>query len=226
MIDYEEGGSYEHHRAGCIAVSEYTCIHNLSNTFIVESLTYQMNKRKVLFTDYRDVIDYTGVICAILDPENQLNDTKLLCRTLWKRDIRFVFLSHKFRPAWLQWALEYECSGYLNYKNDFARAIRVIINIMNREVEQHWCAEARRYINIKDDSPSPISGITQTLLTKRQLEIFKLLAEGLSIKEIAKELGISFKSVDGHKYRIMQKLNCHDKVDLCRRAIREGWIEA
>jgi len=59
-------------------------------------------------------------------------------------------------------------------------------------------------------------------LSSRQLEVIKLLAEGLSVKQVARELDISVKSVDSHKYRIMRKLGLHHRVELVRFAIREG----
>ena len=52
--------------------------------------------------------------------------------------------------------------------------------------------------------------------------ILRHLARGLSVKEIGVRLGRSEKSIDSHKYRIMHKLGIHDRVELCRYAIREG----
>lgn len=61
-----------------------------------------------------------------------------------------------------------------------------------------------------------------TLLTSRQLEVLRHLARGDSVKEIARQMHLSQKSVDSHKYRIMSKLGIHDRVELARFAIREG----
>lgn len=59
-------------------------------------------------------------------------------------------------------------------------------------------------------------------LTPRQVEVLRHLACGQSVKEIAKMMHLSQKSVDSHKYRIMNKLGIHDRVELARFAIREG----
>lgn len=59
-------------------------------------------------------------------------------------------------------------------------------------------------------------------LSAQQLSILRHLARGESVKEIARILGRSEKSIDSHKYRIMHKLGIHDRVELCRYAIREG----
>jgi len=72
----------------------------------------------------------------------------------------------------------------------------------------------------------PAEALPESVLTSRQREILCLLAEGLSVKEVAAKIHLSAKSVDSHKYRIMRKLNLHDRVLLARYAIRHGLIEA
>ena len=61
-------------------------------------------------------------------------------------------------------------------------------------------------------------------LTGRQVEVLRHLARGESVKEIARLMHLSHKSVDSHKYRIMNKLGIHDRVELARFAIREGLL--
>ena len=63
-------------------------------------------------------------------------------------------------------------------------------------------------------------------LTMRQVEVLTKLAVGLTVKEIATAFHISEKSVQSHKYRIMEKLNIHNRVELARFAIRHHLIEA
>ena len=62
-------------------------------------------------------------------------------------------------------------------------------------------------------------------LSQREREVFKLLAEGKSIKEIAGDLFISPKTVESHKYHIMEKLQATSVVDLTKIAIRKNLIE-
>jgi DNA-binding NarL/FixJ family response regulator len=62
-------------------------------------------------------------------------------------------------------------------------------------------------------------------LTMRQVEVLTKLAVGLTVKEIATDFHISEKSVESHKYRIMEKLNIHNRVELARFAIRNQLIE-
>ncbi len=61
-------------------------------------------------------------------------------------------------------------------------------------------------------------------LSVREREVLKLLAEGLSIKEIATRLNLSVKTVDVHKYNLMKKLDVHDRAELIKYAIQKKLI--
>ena len=61
-------------------------------------------------------------------------------------------------------------------------------------------------------------------LTRREREVFKLLAEGRSTQEIAEILVITPKTVDGHKTNLMAKLGVHNRIDLVKYALRKGVI--
>ncbi len=63
------------------------------------------------------------------------------------------------------------------------------------------------------------------VLTPRQQEILRLLAQGLSNGQIAKRLSISIKTVETHRAQLMSRLNIFDIVGLVRYAIRHGFIE-
>ena len=63
------------------------------------------------------------------------------------------------------------------------------------------------------------------LLTPRELEVLKLIAEGHSSKQIAELLVISVKTVDRHRTNMLDKLGMRDRVELTRYAIRRGLIE-
>jgi DNA-binding NarL/FixJ family response regulator len=64
------------------------------------------------------------------------------------------------------------------------------------------------------------------LLTPRELEVLKLIAEAHSSKEIAQILVISIKTVERHRANILDKLGMRDRVELTRYAIRRGLVEA
>jgi two-component system response regulator NreC len=62
-------------------------------------------------------------------------------------------------------------------------------------------------------------------LTEREREILKLIAEGLTSREIANALYISQKTVQGHRTKIMEKLDLHNRTELIKYAMRKGLVD-
>jgi DNA-binding NarL/FixJ family response regulator len=60
------------------------------------------------------------------------------------------------------------------------------------------------------------------MLTAREQEVLRLLADGKRVKEIAHVLTISAKTVESHRQNIMDKLEIHSTIELTRYALREG----
>jgi DNA-binding NarL/FixJ family response regulator len=69
--------------------------------------------------------------------------------------------------------------------------------------------------------PQPV----KLVLTKRELEVLTLMAEGLTTKVIASKLGVTFKTAACHRGRILQKLSVDSTVSAVRWAIRSGIVE-
>ena len=67
--------------------------------------------------------------------------------------------------------------------------------------------------------------VTDSVLTAREAEIVKLIAEGCSSREIAALLVISVKTVERHRENILQKLDMRDRTQLTRYAIKTGLVE-
>jgi len=67
--------------------------------------------------------------------------------------------------------------------------------------------------------------LPRTVLTQREDEVLKLIAEGWSTREIARELVISTKTVERHRANILAKLGMRDRTQVTRYAIRAGLIE-
>jgi two-component system, NarL family, response regulator NreC len=62
------------------------------------------------------------------------------------------------------------------------------------------------------------------LLTDRERQVFQLLAEGNSNKEIARRLNLSLHTVETHRWRIMEKLDLHSTAELVLSAVRRGMV--
>ncbi|WP_435770629.1 response regulator [Nocardioides sp. SYSU DS0651] len=67
--------------------------------------------------------------------------------------------------------------------------------------------------------------IPRAVLTERENQVVKLIAEGHSSKEIAQELVISIKTVERHRANVLAKLGMRDRTELTRYAVRAGLIE-
>jgi PAS domain S-box-containing protein len=63
-------------------------------------------------------------------------------------------------------------------------------------------------------------------LTERERQVLVLIAEGKSTKEAAAHLGITYKTADSHRSRILEKLGVHETASMVRYAIRAGLIQA
>jgi DNA-binding NarL/FixJ family response regulator len=71
---------------------------------------------------------------------------------------------------------------------------------------------------------SPAGGGTKELLSGRETEVLRLIADGYSNKEIAAKLVISVKTVESYKARVMEKLNLKSRHDVVRFAAARGWL--
>jgi PAS domain S-box-containing protein len=82
-------------------------------------------------------------------------------------------------------------------------------------------AGARRqaYFTPDDDSVRMVFS-----LTERERQVLVLIADGRSTKEAAAQLGISYKTADSHRSRILEKLGIHETASMVRYAIRAGLI--
>jgi two-component system response regulator NreC len=74
------------------------------------------------------------------------------------------------------------------------------------------------YLDKKDLPSDPLS--------PREREVLQLVAEGKTTKEVAQILGVSVKTADSHRSRLMEKLDIHETATLVRYAIRRGLVQA
>jgi len=68
-------------------------------------------------------------------------------------------------------------------------------------------------------------GAPHERLSDRELEIFKMLAAGRTVSQVAQELGLSVKTVSTHRTRILKKLNMRTNAEMTHYAIRSGLVE-
>ena len=105
--------------------------------------------------------------------------------------------------------------------NELVSAIRTVVD------GKRYCSPELIGVVLDDYSDRLVSEQKSParLLSPRELEVLKLLADGFSSKEIGAQLNVSAKTVDTHKMRIMKKLNLHTLADLIKFAIRENLVK-
>jgi DNA-binding NarL/FixJ family response regulator len=100
--------------------------------------------------------------------------------------------------------------------SELVQAIREVARGMIYLSPRVWSAVVEAYLAKADLSSDP--------LTSRERQVLQLMAEGETTKEIATTLQVSTKTVEFHRYRIMEKLNIHSIAGLVRYAIRCGLV--
>jgi two-component system response regulator NreC len=116
-------------------------------------------------------------------------------------------------------------SAYVLKQNpisDLYLAIQVVRRggtYLSEDASEFWIKHADRLARGKED------GDLFDLLSVREREVFQMLAEGNSVKQAAKLLSISTKTVETHKYHIMDKLKMRTMSEWTREAIRRGIIQ-
>lgn len=108
-------------------------------------------------------------------------------------------------------------NGYLlksASKQELEQALRTVVGTGS------WFSGELARLLLEKGEPTPTE-----LLTARQVEILTLLAGGNSSKEIAFALGLSSKTVDMHRARIMERLGIADLAGLTRYAVRHGLVQ-
>ncbi|MGO4505138.1 MULTISPECIES: response regulator [unclassified Dyella] len=124
-------------------------------------------------------------------------------------DTRFVFLTMHMEPALAVAALRAGARGYI-LKNSAGEDLRNAAQQVMAGGTYVTPALGARYI----------SGQMTDMrnLTSKQLQVLRLVGEGLRSKQIALQLGLSVRTVEAHKYTMMQVLGVHSTLELVRRA--------
>jgi len=111
-------------------------------------------------------------------------------------------------------------AGFITKCNGFADFLTAVRSVMTRRVYLSPDVAERmvdQYVlGSLEDKP------VLAALSPRQLEVLRLVADGMSTKEVAAALKISSKTVDMHRQHIMQRLQLRSVAELTKYAIREG----
>ena len=139
-------------------------------------------------------------------------------------DVKVLILSMHDNEQYFYESLRVGASGYV-LKSAADRDLVAACRAAMRGESFLYPAAMRSLMRDYVDRDGEDGGSTDGPLTARELQVVKLVAEGLSSREIAAELVITEKTVDRHRANILEKLGMHDRVDLTRYAIKRGLVE-
>lgn len=137
--------------------------------------------------------------------------------------VRVVFLTMHPEVAYARRALEAGAAGYVLKHSAPAELIAAIRAALDGKtyVSPAVAGDVLRVMNGEPDN----AGDPVASLTPRQREILQLLAEGNSAKEIGATLDVSARTVEFHKYQMMEKLDLHTNAELVHFALKHGIAE-
>ncbi len=138
---------------------------------------------------------------------------------------RLLFLSAATSERFVSEAIRLGASGYLHKSTsaaDFLRSCRHALNGDGFVLPDQGCLTAQDLEHLRSRNNELCC---RDLLSPREEQVVKLIAEGFSGAEIAKMLAISPKTVDRHRANVLEKLRLKDRVGLTRFAIRNGLID-
>ena len=157
----------------------------------------------------RDAID-VAVLDVAMPDENGLSLLKRLRQQ--RPGFRAIILSIYDTPAFVQSALDAGASGYLTKRcgpEELVQAVRSV------GMGGHYlCADAVKALR----GGEPVSQALAAL-TPREKEVFELLVQGESVKEIAFKLELSHKTVHVHRANVLGKLQCNSIIELVHFAL-------
>lgn len=169
----------------------------------------------------------SNIHVALLDVDNSLGKVFEFAAQIGaqSKNTKLIFLAGTIAVPLIRQALRLNTSGILTKTESTAAIIDAVRGAVggrtsfSKEV-QRWLKydDRRRRFDVADHE-------SESQLTTQQLVVLRHLASGACAKEVAQKLDLSRKSVESHSYRIMKKLGIHDRVQLCRYAIRHGLIE-
>lgn len=166
------------------------------------------------------------LIADISMPEmNGIEMARIICNQL--PQIKVLIISMHDNEDYINQALDAGASGYLlkdSSKEELLKAIKALEN------GETYCSGdvskilLNNFLIANRTKKLKIEAEEKLDLTKREKEILKLISDGLSNKEIASKLFVSTRTIDTHRYNVMQKLNVKNGAELVRTAFKLNLI--
>lgn len=134
------------------------------------------------------------------------------------KEVKILVLSMHDDLLYAERALRCGASGYVNKQEPPERLVEAVREVLRGQIcvsDEVADVLLRRLSAGQTLQEDPIAS-----LTNRELEVFELIGQGMSVKQIAARLDISVKTVEAHRDRIKAKLNVGNSLEVSRRAMQ------
>lgn len=144
-----------------------------------------------------------------MSPVNGFDATKQIHRL--SPESRIIAVSMHTMPAYAKRMLQLGAMGYVTKNSSKEEMIAAIVEV--RAGKKYICEEVKNILAQQElDEDSEVADLNN--LSRREIDIIKLIKEGLSSKEIAQQLDISLKTVEVHRYNVLKKLKLKNTAAL------------
>jgi two-component system, NarL family, response regulator NreC len=140
--------------------------------------------------------------------------------------IAILFLTRQDDPEHLRVAVTAGARGYMLKDSTPAQLVGAVREVANGMDDGNPMGLSRLLPDLQALAESNQGYTRVTVLTAREQEVMKLLAEGRTVREVASELSLSIKTIEAHKLNLMRKLDIHNRASLVEYAIQTGAIAA
>ena len=173
-----------------------------------------------------EIIKYTKPDVVLLDI-NMPGETGIECAKKIAKSFsnsKIIMLTMHDEEQYILKALSVGAHGYVMKNSELEELKEAIETVHNggEYFSKLINTESLEAIKLKLHEDPNMKGVI--VLTKREIQIIKLIAEGLNNKEISQKLFISDRTVNTHRTNIMAKMQVKNSVELVVKAMKEKWI--
>jgi len=136
----------------------------------------------------------------------------------WQSRLKVLMVTAHARPPLVQQAIAAGARGFVTKATPLVELRQAVDRVLLGQ--RYLCSETGTLL-----ADAVQLGPSGAELTERQREIVRMVAQGLSSKQIAHLLGIAEKTVNNHRLQIRERLQLHDVASLTRYAIEQGYVE-
>ena len=137
-------------------------------------------------------------------------------------DAHILILSRHMALGYVRQALQAGAHGYMLKQSAATDILQAIRTIVSGNIYIDPAIAGRMVVHLSEHDQQSNGQV----LSKREEQVVRLIAQGYSNKEIATTMELSVKTIDTYKIRAMDKLALYSRAALVRYALHQGWLDA